>query len=80
MADDDIVIVKEEHKLSRTYAKWALMLSVGLVAIIAACGMTVLMWSFFHRMEAPAWATAVETAVMTAALALIFKDRSDGAK
>jgi putative flippase GtrA len=75
MVEEDFIIVKEE-KITRTYAKWALILSVGLVGFIAACGMFVLMWSFFHGMTAPAWALAAETSVITAALALIFKDRS----
>lgn len=81
---DDFVVLKDEkiqvdpkEKQSLLHARWALILSVLVVSVFAVCGMTVLMYSFFQHQDAPAWAQAVETAVMTAALALIFRDRSD---
>lgn len=77
MSDEPDVVIVEEKTLRVKHAKWALLLSIAIVAAVGLCGMLVLMWAFFTSTEAPAWATSVETAIMTAALALIFKDRSD---
>lgn len=80
MSDEEQVVIVKEETLRVKHAKWALTLSIAVVSVVGICGMAVLMWAFFKGGEAPAWATSAETAVLTAALALIFRDRSEASK
>lgn len=76
---DEVIIVDERTYKAKTRAKYAslaLYLSVGAVSVIGAASMLVLVASFFLKVPAPQWASTAEAAVLTAAVALIFKDRS----
>jgi uncharacterized membrane protein YqjE len=82
--DGDVVVVEDRQipvppseKERLFHARLAVFLATLVVAVIAVCGMVVLVSSFFLERDAPSWAQAVETAAMTAALALIFKDRAE---
>ena len=78
--DGDLNVVKEETIRNRiqlqgiAHARWAVYLSIAVIAAYALWGLIVLVWAFAVKREAPAWAAAVESSTITAALAVIFKN------
>ena len=85
MAEDDIIVVEDKtidpiKRHAITHSRWALLLSVIIVGAFACFSASVLLHAYFTGTEVPAWAAATQSSVMTAALALIFKDRLTGSK
>jgi hypothetical protein len=50
-------------------------LSVGAIAVFGISSVVVLLHAYFTGNDIPAWAAATQSAVITAALALIFRDK-----
>ena len=79
--DTDTPVVVEEKTLdskvrnhSIAHADAAVWLGIALIAIFAVGSLIVLIVAFCSGDDPPAWATAVESSTITAALALIFKN------
>ena len=78
--DNDLKIVEDE-RISQKSARqnlWrdkiAVLLAIGIVGVYALFVLVILVIAYSRGEQPPAWAVAVESSTVTAALAVIFKD------
>jgi len=79
-SDHDIDIVREEsievitNRQRVTFARYTYYIAAALLIPWAILAMVVILTAFFTGHEPPNWAVALESAIVTGSLAVIFKD------